>query len=339
VENRAVQVNVNVSSARLSGSNNFLDCGVFEDTVVVARSKLVHRVLALVLSAEERWAMGLRTKFNLALLAAMAVGIVVGAVVFRYTSIKDSRGQVVENARIMMAAASAIRKYTAQDLRPLLPLEHNGKFVPETVPAYAAQKNFKELQTDFKGFSYREPTLNPTNPSNRPQAWEADIVNLFRDDPSINEFVTERQTPTGSTLYLARPLKVQSEACLTCHGSPGAAPVALRQTYGLLNGFGWRLNETIGAQIVSASMETPLALAHKSFLAFLFLVVIIFGVVFLVLNLMLHFLVVAPIAKVTAIAEAVSLGDQDAEIYVKAGNDEIASLSASINRMREMLKV
>jgi hypothetical protein len=48
VENRAVQVNVNVSSARLSGSNNFLDCGVFEDTVVVARSKLVHMVCKLI---------------------------------------------------------------------------------------------------------------------------------------------------------------------------------------------------------------------------------------------------------------------------------------------------
>ena len=48
VKNRAVQVNVNVFSARLSGPDNYLDCGVFEDTVVVARSKPVQMVCKLI---------------------------------------------------------------------------------------------------------------------------------------------------------------------------------------------------------------------------------------------------------------------------------------------------
>ena len=48
VKNRAVQVNVNVFSARLSGPDNYLDCGVFEGTVVVARSKPVQMVCKLI---------------------------------------------------------------------------------------------------------------------------------------------------------------------------------------------------------------------------------------------------------------------------------------------------
>jgi hypothetical protein len=48
VKNRAVQVNVNVFSARLSGPDNYLDCGAFEDTVVVARSKPVQMVCKLI---------------------------------------------------------------------------------------------------------------------------------------------------------------------------------------------------------------------------------------------------------------------------------------------------
>ena len=144
--------------------------------------------------------MGLRTKFNLALLAAIAIGMLVGAVAFRYVSVKNARAQILENASIMMTAANAIRTYTARDLVPLLPREHDGKFVPETVPAYAAQKNFKEVQAALAGFSYREPALNPTNLSNRAQDWEADIINLFRNDPSRREVVTERDTPVGPTL-------------------------------------------------------------------------------------------------------------------------------------------
>jgi protein-histidine pros-kinase len=37
-------------------------------------------------------------------------------------------------------------------------------------------------------------------------------------------------------------------------------------------------------------------------------------------------------------AEAVSLGDENAESYVKAGKDEISTLSVAFNRMRESLK-
>lgn len=48
VKNRAVLANVNVFSARLSSPNNYLDCGVFEDTVVVARSKPVKIVCKLI---------------------------------------------------------------------------------------------------------------------------------------------------------------------------------------------------------------------------------------------------------------------------------------------------
>ena len=112
----------------------------------------------------------------------------------------------------------------------------------------------------------------------------------------------------------------------------------MTRTYGTVNGFGWQLNETIGAQIVSVPMEVPLRLAHDAYVSFLVVLFTIFTVVFVVLNLLLHYLVLAPVKKVTAIADAVSLGGEDVEIYVKPGKDEISSLSASFNRMRESLK-
>ncbi len=37
-------------------------------------------------------------------------------------------------------------------------------------------------------------------------------------------------------------------------------------------------------------------------------------------------------------ADAVSLGEENIEPYVKPGKDEISSLSVSFNRMRESLK-
>ena len=282
--------------------------------------------------------LGLRIKFNLAILAAFAVGFLIAAVGLRGTFIDSAREQVLQNARIMITTANAIRKYTAQDIGRLLPMERDGKFVAETVPAYAAQKNFKDVQAEFAGYSYREPTLNPTNLSNRAQTWEADIIQLFRNDATKPELIVERDTPTGPTLNLARPITIRDAACLQCHSTPAAAPAALTKTYGTVNGFGWKLNETIGAQLLSLPMALPLQAAHDAYVKFLLILVAIFVVVLGVLNALLHYLVLAPVARVTAMADAVSLGNEDVEQYVKPGSDEISSLSISFNRMRESLK-
>jgi methyl-accepting chemotaxis protein len=283
-------------------------------------------------------AMGLRAKFNLVTLAAFAVGFLVAAVVFNRVVVESARNQVLENARIMMTAANAIRTYTAQELVPLLPAEHDGKFVPETVPAYAAQRNFKDVQAAFAGYSYREPTLNPINLANRAQDWEADIISLFRNEPGKPELVVERDTAVGPTLNLARPISVRDEACLACHGTPSAAPPALIRTYGSANGFGWKLNETIGAQVLSVPMTVPLKLAHEAYVTFLGILIGVFAIVFVVLNLLLHYLVIMPVGRVSAMAEAVSLGSENVEAYIKPGKDEISILSIAFNRMRESLR-
>jgi HAMP domain-containing protein len=282
--------------------------------------------------------MGLRTKFNLVILAAFAVGFIVAAAVLYRVVNDNAREQVLQSARIMMTGANAIRSYTNNDLAPLLPTEHAGKFVAERVPAFAAQKTFKQLQNSFPGYAYREAALNPTNLVDRAYDWEADIIRAFRDEPARQEVITERDTPTGQLLHLARPIKVATEACLTCHSTPEHAPPSLTQTYGTANGFGWRLNEIIGAQILSVPMALPLKVARDAYWTSLIILLLIFAVVFAVVNLLMHFLVVVPIKRVSSVADAVSLGGEDVEPYVKPGKDEISSLSVSFNRMRESLK-
>ena len=280
---------------------------------------------------------GLRFKFNLVMLAALAAGLLIGAVVLNRIVIGNAREEVLQNARIMMAAANAIRNYTATDLVPLMPLERDGKFVPQTVPAFAAQKNFREIQAAFAGFSYREAALNPTNLSDRAQDWEADIINMFRNDAARQEVIIERDTMTGPALYLAHPIVVKEEACLACHSAPPAAPASMIHDYGSANGFGWKMNETIGAQILSIPMTLTLKLAHDAYISFLITLVAVFAVVAIVLNVLLHYLVIAPVKRVSAMADAVSLGHEDVETYIKPGKDEISSLSVSFNRMRHSL--
>ena len=109
--------------------------------------------------------MGLRAKFNLVILAAFAVGFLIAAVVLDRVANDTARDQVLQNARIMMTAADAFRNYTANDLVRLLPSERDGKFVAETVPAYAAQTTFKQLQDAFSGsYTTRLHSIRPIPP-------------------------------------------------------------------------------------------------------------------------------------------------------------------------------
>jgi protein-histidine pros-kinase len=282
--------------------------------------------------------MKLRTKFNLAIFAAFAVGFVGAGVFLHSLFVDEARSQVLQNARIMMSAANAIRSYTIHEIQPVLAGEQNGRFLAITVPSYAAQTNFKQVQTGFPDYTYKEAALNPTNPMDRTTDWEADFVNAFRRQPTLTEMIGERDSPAGRSLSLARPLTIKDEACLTCHSTPDHAPAAMNKIYGSNNGFGWQLHETIGAQIVSVPMEVPLAKAQTLFLTFMGILLGVFLVIMVLLNVLLHYVIVKPVTKVAAVANAVSLGDLNAEEYEKPGKDEISSLSASFNRMRRSLE-
>ncbi|MGD1038604.1 MAG: HAMP domain-containing protein, partial [Roseiarcus sp.] len=96
--------------------------------------------------------------------------------------------------------------------------------------------------------------------------------------------------------------------------------------------------ETVGAQILSVPMAVPLKLARDAYFTFMGILVAIFAVVFVILNLLLHYLVLVPVKRVSKAADAVSMGEENVEVYVKPGKDEISSLSIAFNRMQESLK-
>ena len=108
-------------------------------------------------------------------------------------------------------------------------------------------------------------------------------------------------------------------------------------TYGSANGFGWKLHEVVGAQIVSVPMALPLQQAQDMFIAFMAILFGVFVLVLTILNVLLHFTVIRPARTLSRIANAVSLGDSSVEEYERKGRDEIAILSIAFNRMRRSL--
>ena len=281
--------------------------------------------------------MGLRTKFNLALLLVFAAGLGVTGYISYTLLQKNAQDEVLRNAGVMMEAASSMRYYTQKHVSPKLDYQPD-IFIPESVPAFAATEMMNQLRKKYDNYHYKEAVLNPTNPRDRAVEWESDVVNEFRNSADKKEIMGMRMAASGPALYLARPLKIVDPGCLVCHSTPDKAPAAMLTQYGPNNGFGWKLNEIIGAQVVSVPMSLPIANADRAFVTFMASLSVVFVLLFLILNVMLSYLIVRPITQLSEAANEISTGNMDIPEFADKGNDEMALLSKSFNRMRRSLQ-
>jgi protein-histidine pros-kinase len=281
--------------------------------------------------------MRLVLKFNLVLSAVFGLGLATAAIASRALLQRGAREEVLQDARLIMESALAARNYTSTQIEPLLHPQLDKDFLPQSVPAYSATEQFATVHGKFPDFAYKEATLNPTNPRDRASDWELDILNAFRQYPDEAERVGERDTPNGRSLYLARPIVIKDPACLTCHSTVDAAPKSLIRRYGPANGFGWKLGEVIGAQIVSVPMTLPVKRADATFYGFVASLAGVFAAVFVALNVMLMRIVVRPVTKLATLADEVSLGKIDGADFPTPGDDELSLLSQSFNRMKKSL--
>ncbi len=282
--------------------------------------------------------MGLRLKFNLVLIVVFLAGFAAAGVISRQLLLDNAREEVLREARLMMEAAISVRTYTVNQIQPHLIKQLEEVFLPQTVPAYAATETINAIQKKYRDYGYKEATLNPTNPRDRATDWEADIINEFRQRSEVKELVSERVSPTGRTLFIAKPLQITNPACLQCHSVPSAAPPTMIKIYGEANGFGWKHNEIIGAQVVTVPMDLPINNANRVFGTFMASLAGVFVVVFIVLNVMLSWLIVRPIRKMSMAADKISTGDFDVPEFRDKGRDEVAVLGSSFNRMRRSLE-
>jgi len=282
--------------------------------------------------------MRLLVKINLILIAVSLVGLLVSYQVADRLLQANARREVEGNARLLVESALAVRMYTNRQINPLLKTQSRYLFLPQRVAAYSAKEYFKNLRQKFPEYTYREATLNPTNPLDRADDWEADVVRHLRDNNDVKEVIGERETAIGKTLYLARPIRVVDDACLECHSTVKAAPTNMVDKYGTANGFGWQLNDIVGAQIVSVPYRVPVQHANVVLTSFVQVLVGMFVFLFIVGNVLMTTLVVRPVLRLAKIADQVSKGNMDAPEFPARGGDELSELSLAFNRLRISLK-
>lgn len=301
--------------------------------------------------------MRLLAKFSLIFVVVFGLGLGAAAYLFYGLLQRNARDQVLYNAQLMMDTALAMRTYTVKEVKPAINdmFEQRVKadqnddvfrdlcakrgftakrvFRPQTVPAYSATEMFLELRKKYPDYIYKEATLNPTNPRNRAVDWEEDLIKVFKNRPEMASYSGERDTPFGPSLFLAKPMRVQDNACLECHSVPSAAPKEMLQLYGTNNGFGWKQGDIVAAQVVSVPVSVPVQMARHAFRNLLVSLIAVGLVTLLVLDGLLYVTVIRPVSRFAARADEISKGQLDVPELPVRGKDEISVLAAAFNRM------
>ena len=86
-----------------------------------------------------------------------------------------------------------------------------------------------------------------------------------------------------------------------CHSTAAAAPGTMRAKYGDANGFGWKLHEVVGGQIISVPLAAAQKRADRTFRVFLVSLVSLFGILFVVANVLIWLIILRPIKRISAI--------------------------------------
>ncbi len=280
---------------------------------------------------------GVRRTVRRILFSVFLISLIVGVGGF-YLLLQDrALRQAAAEARILLTSALAIRGYTAENILPKLARLPEGEFHEETVPSYAAQTVFRTVAQTYRAYTYREPALNPTSPADLATPFEVELIQRFRADPRMQELSGVRTAESDRLFYLARPIQVTQEGCLACHSTPDRAPPAMVARYGATAGFGWRLNEVVGVQVltvpVTEAMKGSLELVGVLGLG----LVLVFAVAYLALTFSLDGMVVRPLHALARAAATASQGGDPRLPLPRTGAGEVRELAEAIERLRTSL--
>lgn len=282
--------------------------------------------------------MGLRARFNLAFVLIFGIGLVLTGILFYYAETQQAQEEVQHQAELLLSSALATRNYTVSQVRPLISAQSADNFLPQTVPSYAAQETFLVFNEDFPEFTYREAALNPTNPRDLARSWEVDIIQEMIIDDSGEQMIGNRNTEDGRVLFYARPIRITNEACLVCHSTPDVAPASMISIYGADGGFGWGMDDIIGAQIVTVPMSLSIQRAQETTLTLVGALFSVFTLVLVAVNILLDQVFIRPLRRIAQVTERYSRGEVEIGELDGARGDEIGRIEKAMNRLRRSLE-
>lgn len=295
----------------------------------------------------KRFRSRLAAKFTLLLSLVFVGAITLSGFILSEALEQKAQAEVAYRSQILTETMNSVRNFTNTQVNPLLmPLVNTqATFVPEAIPSYAVREVFENLRKsdEYRDYFYKDAILNPTNLRDKADEFEAQITERFRTEKGLKTLSGFRDSYGEKLFYSARPFSVKNSTCLRCHSTPEAAPKSHIASYGSENGFGWKLNEVLGTQIMYVPASQVFEDARRASLLFISIFVGIFAFVIWLINYLLRRNVLQPLKPMAQLAQKISseeISAEEAEEFehkklnlIAKREDELGQLGRVFQRM------
>ncbi|MBU1040562.1 MAG: DUF3365 domain-containing protein [Proteobacteria bacterium] len=289
----------------------------------------------------------LQNKFLAGLGLVMAAMVAFFAVTLSMHLGRLMESEAREKAALILSQVEAVQRFVRTQLRPamyrVLP---ESQFVLEAMStSYVTRSVMSDLNLAKDSFTYRRVGIGARNPDYEANHLEQEIIHRFEADHSlvrVEEFVKldgERHFVT------ARPQRFEA-SCLHCHGDPKQAPKELLERYGAVRGFGRKVGELAGIDLVRLKVERDVGGIRDATLSFATFFAVGILVLFLVIQGFFHRLVVQSLRRVTGVmhrifpeeapAEGPPVGAPPASLHAR--EDEIEDILHGFEAFAEHLR-
>ncbi|MGF1675882.1 MAG: DUF3365 domain-containing protein [Rivularia sp. (in: cyanobacteria)] len=284
----------------------------------------------------------LTSQFTLLLSLIFIGGIAVGGFALSQALEQKAEMEISHQGQMAMQMVNAVKSYTTKDIAPLIAqiADPQTQFIPETIPSLAAREVFDTLKQTwkYKDFVYKDATLNPTNLANRVDRFEAKLIEQFDRDRTLKTLSGFRVRTREKLFYNAQPLVVTSSSCLVCHGNVQLAPKSHVKKYGTQHGYGWKLNQVIGTQIIYVPANEVFKNARQAFVLFIGIFMSIFGLIIALINYLLKCRVIQPLKPMAQLAQTIT-HDRISISEVRTEHDHLNQIAKRTDEIGQLGRV
>ncbi len=226
-----------------------------------------------------------KKRFALLIILIYIISLPVISVITYLILKQNAINNAYNTARLYLTSFEAARHYVGDELRPVLQKELPDRFIVEGMSrSYVAGNIARRVLKELPGYFFKHASLNPKNPGNKADEFEADIINEFRSKREMKEWKSLIEKDGYEYYVFAHAGEPAEEKCLYCHGNPAVAPKEIIERYGTTSGFNMRAGDVVDTLIVYIPIQAPLANARQAVVIFIAIYTIFFGIVFWLVN-------------------------------------------------------
>lgn len=234
---------------------------------------------------------GPKKRFTLMLILIHVIALPLISAITYYVLKDNAIVDAYNLGRLRLTTMGAVRHYVAEELRPIFYREMPGRFIVEGMSrSFVAASIADRVQKDMPGYQYKNASLNPKNPRNAADAFEAEVIKRFVKDPKLKEWEGFRTKEDEEYYVLARAGEPLGADCLKCHGDPANAPKELKDRYGAKAGFNMKEGDMADAAFVYIPISVPFADAQKVVAVFIGMYIIVGSIIFAIVQTRFNYL-------------------------------------------------